>query len=103
MKFFKKLAFALIFFSASVLFAQDVRQAKWQQTVNYQIDVTLDDVNHMLRGFETFEYINNSPNMIDVLYIHVWPNAYRNNQTAFARQQMQKKLTGDILTHLIFL
>lgn len=91
MKFFKKLAFALIFFSASVLHAQDVRQAKWQQTVNYQIDVTLDDVNHMLRGFETFEYINNSPNMIDVLYIHVWPNAYRNNQTAFARQQMQNR------------
>ena len=69
-------------------FAQKTRQAEWQQHVNYKIDVRLDDQQHILRGFETMEYINNSPSVIEEIYIHIWPNAYKNNQTGFAKQQI---------------
>jgi len=72
---------------------QVLRQSAWQQTVNYTIDVTLDDQNHMLRGFETIEYINNSSNTIDEIYIHLWANAYKNNQTAFAKQELENGST----------
>ncbi len=75
-------------------FSQITRQANWQQTVNYTIDVTLDDLNHILRGFETIEYINNSPNTIDEIYIHLWPNAYKNDQTAFAKQMLENGETS---------
>jgi hypothetical protein len=33
----------------------------WQQQVNYTIDVSLNDNEHALDGFEKIEYINNSP------------------------------------------
>lgn len=62
-------------------------QNYWQQEVNYKIQVKLDDVNHTLSGFEEFVYINNSPDQLDRIYVHLWPNAYRNGKTALGKQQ----------------
>ena len=62
-------------------------QAYWQQEVNYTIVARLDDKKHEISAFEVFEYVNNSPNSLDKIYIHLWPNAYRNENTALAIQQ----------------
>lgn len=75
------LLFAVL--SNSILFAQDY----WQQEVNYKIEVRLDDVNNFLHGNETFEYINNSPEALDKIYIHLWANAYKDGESALAKQQ----------------
>jgi len=56
-------------------------KGNWQQEVNYTIQVTLDDQSHMLRGSEEFVYTNNSPATLNSLYIHLWPNAYKNSKT----------------------
>lgn len=74
----------------SVAGAQDlkIRQADWQQTVNYDINVSLDDQAHMLRGNIEIQYVNNSPDELKFIMFHLWPNAYKNNNTAFARQQL---------------
>lgn len=61
-------------------------QQYWQQEVNYSIQVKLDDKNHTLSAYEEFDYINHSPNSLDFLYIHLWPNAYRNGKTALGKQ-----------------
>jgi len=61
----------------------------WQQEVNYKIDVTLNDKEHTLNAFESIEYINNSPYIHNYLYFHIWPNAYKNRNTAFARQKVR--------------
>lgn len=61
-------------------------QGYFQQEVNYTISVTLNDQDHTLSGFETFEYINNSGHSLDFIYVHLWPNAYKNNKTALAKQ-----------------
>ena len=61
-------------------------QEYWQQEVNYRMDVRLDDENHMLDAFQEFEYINHSPDTLNELYIHLWPNAYSNGETALAGQ-----------------
>jgi hypothetical protein len=63
-------------------------KGNWQQEVNYTIQVTLDDQSHMLRGSEEFVYTNNSPATLNSLYIHLWPNAYKNSKTALAKQLM---------------
>ena len=63
-------------------------KGNWQQEVNYTIKVTLDDQLHMLRGSEEFVYTNNSPATFNSLYIHLWPNAYKNKNTALAKQLM---------------
>ncbi len=61
----------------------------FQQTVNYNINVTLNDVDHTLSGAINIEYTNNSPDELDFIYFHLWPNAYKNTETAFARQKLE--------------
>ncbi len=60
----------------------------WQQQVNYIIDVSLNDKTNALEGFEKITYINNSPDTLDYIWFHVWPNAYKNDKTAFTEQQL---------------
>lgn len=61
-------------------------QTYFQQTVNFKIDVSLDDENHFLHAFEEVTYVNNSPDTLKFIYFHLWPNGYKNNETAMARQ-----------------
>ncbi|MDP4283459.1 MAG: M1 family metallopeptidase [Bacteroidota bacterium] len=61
----------------------------FQQQVNYKIDVTLNDVNNTLDGFEIMNYTNNSPDTLQYLWFHLWPNAYKNDRTAFSEQLLQ--------------
>lgn len=65
-------------------------QAYFQQEVNYTINVALNDVTNELNAHEKIEYINNSPNTISEIYMHLWPNAYKNNSTALAKQFLEK-------------
>lgn len=87
-----RIAFLFTFIAASA-----TAQEYWQQEVNYQIQVKLNDKNHTLSAHEEFEYVNNSPDALDTIWIHLWPNAYRNGETALAQQQYQDK--KDILVY----
>lgn len=58
----------------------------WQQHINYNITVTLNDTDNTLTGFEKIEYTNNSPDTLIYIWFHIWPNAYKNNSTAFCNQ-----------------
>ena len=61
-------------------------QKYFQQEVNYRMQVTLDDKQNELNAFETIEYINRSPDTLQFLYFHLWPNGYSNNKTELAKQ-----------------
>jgi hypothetical protein len=61
-------------------------QSYWQQQVNYTIDVTLNDADHTLDGFIKMQYTNHSPDTLSFIWIHCWPNAYKNDRTAFSEQ-----------------
>ncbi len=65
----------------------------FQQEVNYKIEVTLNDQNHTISGQMEIEYINHSPDTLDVIYIHLWGNAFQNRRTAFAEQQLRNSDT----------
>jgi hypothetical protein len=78
----------LIFFC---LLPEASAQEYFQQEVNYQINVTLNDQLHELNAFESIAYINNSPDTLRVLYFHLWPNAYSANKTELARQLLSLK------------
>ena len=62
----------------------------FQQEVQYAIDVRLDDKAHFLRGKEELTYTNNSPQALPFIWFHLWPNAYRDNHTAFGREQQRQ-------------
>ncbi|MGG9972501.1 M1 family metallopeptidase [Ferruginibacter sp. SUN002] len=65
----------------------------WQQQVNYTIDVTLNDEEHSLDGYIKMDYFNNSPDTLKFIWIHVWPNAYKNDRTAFSDQLLENGRT----------
>jgi hypothetical protein len=69
--------------------AENIRQSLWQQQVNYNIRATLNDQTHTISAFVEMEYINNSPDALTEIYIHLWPNAYKDNSTAFARHELE--------------
>jgi hypothetical protein len=84
----RKYFFLLTVFFATQFAATAQDDDYWQQTVNYTINVKLDDEKHFLHGQESIEYINNSPDELTFIWFHLWPNAYKNNGTAFAKQQL---------------
>ena len=83
----------LLFVFSSIsfcLFSQPKqKQANWQQKTDYNISVKLNDEQNKLSAFEKITYTNNSPNELNEIYIHLWPNAYRNIETAFAKQKLE--------------
>ncbi|MEP6927407.1 MAG: M1 family metallopeptidase [Ginsengibacter sp.] len=66
--------------------AKDEIQPYFQQKVNYKIDVTLNDIQNTLEGYEILDYTNNSPDTLHYIWFHLWPNAYKNDKTAFSEQ-----------------
>ncbi len=79
---------ALLFCSS--LFAQI---SYWQQQVDFAISVALHDNDHTLTAFETVTYTNHSPDTLRFIWFHLWPNAYKNDRTAFSEQLLQQKRT----------
>ncbi len=80
-----------IFLTAVLIFILNLvakTQPDFQQEVNHTIEVKLDVNTKALTGQIETEYINNSPNSLDYIYYHLWPNAYKNNETEFAKQQL---------------
>jgi hypothetical protein len=62
--------------------------AYWQQEVHYTIDVSLNDTEHTLEGFLKLRYINHSPDTLTYIWFHLWPNAFKNDKTAFSEQTL---------------
>jgi hypothetical protein len=75
-----------LYFSISSSLAQS---SYFQQQVDYAIKVTLNDADNTLDGFETINYSNNSADTLDYIWFHLWPNAYKNDRTAFSEQMLQ--------------
>ncbi len=48
----------------------------WQQKVDYDIKVSLDDIKQQLKGFETISYKNNSPHSLNYLWLQLDQNRF---------------------------
>lgn len=62
----------------------------FQQRVDYKMDLVLDDKNHTISAFQQIKYVNNSSQSLGFIYFHLWPNAYKNNSTALAKQLLRQ-------------
>jgi len=62
----------------------------FQQRVDYQIKVTLDPKQALLHGHLRLMYENRSMDTLRGLYMHLWPNAYRDRGSAYARQSRRQ-------------
>ena len=89
MSFSFKKPYILLFF-AFTYFKSSVSQKEYfQQKVDTYIEVKLNDVEHSLSAYEEINYTNNSPTPLDSIIIHLWPNAYKNINTAMAKHDVE--------------
>lgn len=79
--------YLLLLFILPSLMAQ---KSYFQQEVNHEISVKLNDVKHELSAFETVTYINHSPDTLKFIYFHLWANAYKDNSTALVKQKLSQ-------------
>ncbi|HTW93120.1 MAG TPA: hypothetical protein VMH22_15635 [bacterium] len=59
---------------------------KQTQSVDYTISARLDDAAGVIRGAETIRYRNLSRDTLSDLCLHLYPNAFRDRGTAYARE-----------------
>jgi hypothetical protein len=81
----------LIVLLSTITGAVTAQKSYFQQDVNYTIDVTLNDKSHILKGYEKLVYTNHSSDTLKFLFFHLWPNAYKNDKTAFTEQMVENK------------
>lgn len=65
------------------------QQVYWQQRADNVITATLNDKDHTLDGFIKISYTNHSPDTLTYIWFHLWPNAYKNDRTAFSEQLVE--------------
>ena len=63
-------------FFISFLFS-DPLDFYWQQKVDYEMEITLHDSIRQVSGSTIIKYTNNSPDSLDKLYLHLYPNAFQ--------------------------
>lgn len=80
MPFRKAPAIFLLLITANLLTAQDY----WQQTVNYKMDITLLPAQHAIVGEQSITYENHSPDTLHNIYLHLYPNAYKDKNSIYA-------------------
>lgn len=66
-------------------FSQDY----WQQRVDHTIEAELNPTTHTVSAQQVIHYFNNSPDTLHYIYLHIWPNAYKNDHTAFSEQLLR--------------
>lgn len=54
----------------------------WQQKVDYDIDVILNEETHSIQGTESISYQNNSPDTLNYLWLQLDQNRFRNDSIA---------------------
>ena len=64
----------LLFLSVIATWGQDFR---WQQRVEYAMDVRLDANTHKLTGTQRLSYYNNSRDTLTKVYYHLYFNAFQ--------------------------
>ena len=94
MKDFKvKQLFVFLFIIIQITAYAQTEKKYFQQKVDYKVDVVLNDLTKSLDGYMEINYHNNSPDTLDFIWFHLWPNAFKNDQTAFSEQLLQNGRT----------
>lgn len=70
----KQVVAALLTLIIHTCYSQDIR---WQQRVEYSMDVRLDVTSHKLTGKQKLTYYNNSPDTLKKVYYHLYFNAFQ--------------------------
>ncbi len=76
MKFFKLLSVTL-FLCGFLVQTVSAQADRWQQKVEYTMNVDFDVKSHQFKGQQTITYHNNSPEVLDRVFYHLYFNAFQ--------------------------
>ncbi len=79
-------AFAALSCTQNVFADSPNTENYWQQFVHYKMEVTLDPATHLLTGTSHILYRNNSPDKLDRIYMYLYPNGFKDNNTLRAQE-----------------
>ncbi len=72
----------------------------WQQHVDYTMAVDMDVKNYKYKGTQKLVYTNNSPEVLNRVYYHLYPNAFQPNSEMDARLQSIPDPDGRMVNNL---
>lgn len=85
-----RLVLTLIFLGTAIqLYAQPDR---WQQRVQYKMDIRMDVASNRFTGVQQLEYTNNSPDTLYQLFYHLYWNAFQPNSMMDTRSRELGKI-----------
>ena len=61
----------------------DPLDSYWQQKVDYEMEITLLDSVRQITGKTMIKYTNNSPDSLDRIYMHLYPNAFQKGSVKY--------------------
>lgn len=73
----KQIALTLLFTLILVTTGISQNRTYWQQEVDYTMEIDVDARNHQFSGTQTLVYTNNSPDVLDRVYYHLYFNAFQ--------------------------
>ena len=76
----------LFFITTTLLFSQN-NTTYWQQHVDYTMNVDIDVENYQYKGIQKLEYTNNSPDVLNQVFYHLFFNAFQPESEMDARLQ----------------
>ena len=91
MKIHYKIAFTLVALCLNqAIFAQDDKKPQekssyWQQHVNYTMEIDMNVENYQYKGTQKLIYTNNSPDVLNRVFYHLYPNAFQPGSEMDAR------------------
>ncbi|HXV13887.1 MAG TPA: hypothetical protein VEC56_06740, partial [Candidatus Krumholzibacteria bacterium] len=62
----------------------------FQQFHHTTIRVKLDDERKWISGTQSIQYVNNSPDTLREFYLHLYPNAFRNKDVPYQKDESRK-------------
>lgn len=82
----KKIISLLFFITSTLLFSQN-NTSYWQQHVDYVMNVDIDVENYQYKGTQKLVYTNNSPDVLNQVFYHLYFNAFQPGSEMDARLQ----------------
>ncbi|MEE9374356.1 MAG: M1 family metallopeptidase [Saprospiraceae bacterium] len=75
---------AILLFSMSVFSQSD----RWQQHVEYEMEIDFDVKKHQYKGKQKVNYTNNSPDILNKIFYHLYLNAFQPNSMMDMRSRL---------------
>src|SRR5687768_4686659 len=71
-----KICVVIMFFLPSDGYSQPTK-SYWQQSINYKMDIKMDVAKNQFSGKQLIRYRNNSPDVLDRVFFHLYLNAFQ--------------------------